>query len=66
MSDRIVRISFLPDLSMPKYAARYGPSAAGRASNVVSDIGRLLDHRTEDWLLLRYLYLPHASSPQER
>jgi DNA helicase HerA-like ATPase len=51
---------------MPKYRARYGASAIEKAGNVVADILSLLDHRTGDWILLRYLYVPCTDSPQSR
>lgn len=59
-------ISFLPDLAMPKYGARYGASAAKHAGGVLPSIMGLLEPETGDWLLLRYLYQPDSKSPQDR
>lgn len=66
MTDRILHIPFLPDLSMPKYRARYGAQAMERACAAVANVAGLLDASGGEWALLRYLYLPDARHPQER
>lgn len=66
MMDRILRIPFLPDLSMPKYKARHGAQAMVRACGVVADLTGLLDAANEEWALLRFLFLPDARPPQDR
>lgn len=66
MTDRILQIPFLPDLSMPKYKTRYGAEALAHACGVVADSAGLLDSTAGEWLLLRYLYLPNAHHPQDR
>ena len=66
MTDRILQIPFLPDLSMPKYKARYGTEALTRACGAVADLIGLLDSTDGEWSLLRYLYLPNAHHPQDR
>jgi hypothetical protein len=66
MTDRLLRIPFLPDLSMPKYKARYGAQAIVRACGAVADLTALLDAADGEWSLLRYLYLPSIHHPQDR
>lgn len=66
MKDQILKIDFLPDLSMPKYASRYGASAKERAGRVITDIIELMDSQLDDWIVLRYLYNPNSKLMQDK
>ena len=66
MTDAIFKIEFLPDLSMPKYMAKYGQNGAEYASRVPFDILGLLDDHREPWMQIHYQYEPKMRSAQER
>lgn len=62
MKDWIVKIPFLPDLSMPKYRARHGDSCVPRARNALYGVLELLEADQDEWLALRYRISPSAPS----
>ena len=66
MNTSIQKISYLPDLSMPKHGAQYGNLAKTFAGSVPYNILLLLRPGKDEWLGLRYAYTPNRTRPQER
>ena len=58
-------LEHLPDLSMPKYTARYGPQTVRMAEDAVAGLAGMSAPRG-CWVGLRYLVDSSAGDPQRR